>query len=594
MSVPPRKTIDTEYRWDLSQIFATGEDWDTSCEDLETKIERFESTLVAPPESTTDLEAFLDSIADLYRRKQRLELYATLEQDGTDRDGADERMRRYHDLSTEFESVIAGALRVLQETDDETLDALAVDLDDRRRYLSNLRSQAERRRSSEVETVVGRFSEARAAPDRVIVAATAEDFEPTAVERPDGTRVELTRGRLQRELSNPDRAYRKRAYENFHAELDRFEETIATAYVEKLKGTSALADVRGYDSLRDQAFHGSTYPESGLECLLPTEVHDTMLDAVRGNLGPRRRARRLRTDRLDVDTLRQWDLDVSVVEAPEPEIPYEEARNHIVEAIAPLESDYQDRLEAFLADDRVDVYECEGKRNDIPAYCPSSSEDGAFVMLNYQDDVRTMFYLCHELGHAMHTAHHREGPSMYATCPRPVEEVPSILHELLLVDHCLEEGGALADHARNRLLQFVDGNFYNATMWSAFTHRLATAIENGEDPDAGQIASEFASLQTEFDPVTEFPDRARKNWLNSSLYREPYHFYQYVLGVTGALSVRDLLQSGDLTAEEYRDFLRSTGRFDPVDLFDQLGLDVTSAEPYERAAETFEAYLDEI
>ena len=66
-----------------------------------------------------------------------------------------------------------------------------------------------------------------------------------------------------------------------------------------------------------------------------------------------------------------------------------------------------------------------------------------------------------------------------------------------------------------------------------------------------------------------------------------------VLGATGALVVRERLSEGSLTQSEYRDFLRNTGRRDPLAQFDRLGIDVTSATPYERAAEAFSGYLDE-
>lgn len=152
---------------------------------------------------------------------------------------------------------------------------------------------------------------------------TTEDFDPPEVERPDGTRTELTPGRYRRALSHPDRGYRKRAYEAYHAAFDRFARTLGTAYAEKLVAASTLADVRSYDSVRQLQFRHEYYPETGL-------------------------------------------------------------------ALAPLGSDYQQKAEEFFAADRIDASPHENRRNDI-GYCPSSADDGAFILMNYQDDVESMF-----------------------------------------------------------------------------------------------------------------------------------------------------------------------------------------------------------
>ena len=605
MSLPDSTEIDPRYRIDLTRIFEPPADWDDARKALAADIESFAATQRRELRSTADLAALADELAALCRRKASLELYAELSQHTRDDPAADDRMRRFRALEREFDEAVATGFQTLRETDDARFDDLVASLDERRHYAENLREQATYRRSPEVEDAVGAFAEARSAPDRTILAVTTEDLSPPTLERPDGTTVEVTYGRYRQEVSRPDRAFRRRVYETFHDELARFESTLATAYAEKLKAASALADVREFDSLRQAQFHHRAYPESGLTASLPTEVHDAMLAAVRENLGPRERERQVRAEALGIDRVRPWDRTAPLLDVPEPDVPFEAARDHVVAAMAPLGQAYQERVRSFFAERRVDAFEYAGKRNDIPAYCPSSATDGAFVLMNFQEDVRSTFYLAHELGHAMHVAHHREGPAMYATCPRPLEEIPSFLHELLLVEHFLDEtgtdgppgageDGALAGHALTRLVRCIEGNFYGAATWSASQHRLATAVDRGEDLDADRIADAFLDVHETFDPAIPWSERDRKGWLLGSMIREPYHSYQYVLGMTGALAVRDQLASGALSPADYRQFLRETGRRPAVESFDRLGLDVRTAEPYERAADRFERYLEEV
>jgi len=591
-SLPARDDVSPEYRFDLTRIFESPDEWADAATTLREDLDALESRADESLETADDLRALLELVEDCYRRKQRLDLYVTLYGNvNTESDEAADLQRQFRDLESEFEPAVAAVKRRLRATDDDRLDALVAELDDYRRYAESLREQAERVRSPDAEDAVAAHGEVRSAPTRVIRAITTEDFDPPSVERPDGETVSLRYGNYREELSHPNREYRKRVYEAYRDEMDRFENALARAYAEKLAAANAEVEVRGYGSIRDRDFR-ATYPESGLEPGLPGEVHDAMLDAVRDNLKPYHRAQAVRRERLDVEELRPWDLEASIADAPAPEIPYEEAKSDVLDALAPLGDEYVSRARSFFEERRIDVFPTESKRTDIPAYCPSSAEDGAFVLANYREDVRTASFVCHELGHALNVTYHREGPTRYATCPTAICEIPSILHELLLVERWMEQGGALADHARNRLLEFLGGNFYGSAMHSAFDHRLATAVEDGEDLSAERVRETYADLLGEFRPEVAYEDRAGRNWLGRGL-RPPYSSFQYVLGATGALVVRDRLREGSLSPAEYRDFLRHTGRRDLLDQFDALGLDVTSADPYERAAEALEGYLDE-
>lgn len=592
MSLPDHADRPSRYTWDTEQLFDHPDDWQHARDELRADLDADD-----PPATSLDdadeARHLVDTVADWFRRTQRLELYATLRDCISDRDAASDRMGAARELSSAVETAVAGRLARLRRTDDSTLDRIETALDERAHYFASLRRQAARRREPAVEAVVEQFAEQRSSADRIVRAVTNEDRDPPTVEGPDGDERTITQGRYHGELAHTDRAYRRRVYESYLDELAGFEGTLATAYHEKLAAASALADVRGFDSIRELHLTGRSYPESGLTFRCPSAVHDTLIESVADSLGPRERARALRADRLGIDAVRPWDTAVPLADDPAPDVPYDDAVEHVVAALAPLGEDYQQRAREFFDQRRVDVYECADKRSDIPAFCPSSADDGAYILLNYQRDVRTLFHLAHELGHALHVDHHREGPAMYATGPRPISEVPSLLHEILLTEHLVADGGPLAAHARNRLLDSLDRMLYGQAATAAFKRRLATAVDDGETLHADRIADAYRETQARFDPALEQGDRSRYEWLTGALYREAFHHYQYVIGAVGALTVRESLRDGDLDAGRYRAFLTSTGRTDPLEAFADLGLHLRTSEPYERATAAFEGYLDE-
>jgi len=592
MSLPDHADRPSRYTWDTAQIYETPADWEAAREDLTSDLDA-DDPPATPIESADEGRALVDTVADWFRRSQRLELYATLRDCISDRDEASDRMAANRELSSAVETAVARRLDRLRRTDEATLDRIETALDERRHYFASLRRQATHRREPAVETVVEQFADQRSSADRIVRAVKNDDFDPPTVETPAGERRTITQGRYPGAVSHADRPYRRRVYESYLDELASFEGTLASASHEKLAAASTLADTRGFDSTRELQLTGRSYPESGLEFQFPPDCHDTMIDAIGDCIGPRERARDLRADRLGIETVRPWDRAASLADAPAPEIAYDDAVEHVISALAPLGEDYQQRAREFVLDRRVDVYECADKRSDIPAFCPSSAEDGAYILLNYQHDVRTLFHQCHELGHALHVEHHREEPTMYATGPRPISEVPSILHEILLTESLVEAGGPLAAHARNRLHKSLDNMLYGQAANAAFKRRLASAVDDGETLSPDRIADAYADVQARFDPTLEQCDRSRYEWLTGALFRDAFHHYQYVLGAVGALHVRESLRDGDLDTHEYRDLLRSTGRVDPLEAFGNLGIDLRTSAPYKRATAAFDGYLDE-
>ena len=593
MNLPSRDDVDPQYRFDLTRIFETPDEWVEAREALEQRLARLESVAADPPTNGTELATVLDLTEECYQRKQRLDLYTTLSASvNMSSDEAATRERQFRELEADFEPIVASVRRCLGGLADAEFEEILSELDESNYYAQNLRVQASRMREPAIEEAVATHAEARSAPTRIHRATTTEDFDPPTIERPDGDPVDLSVGNMRTELSHSDRDYRQTVYETYHEEMERFEATLTRTMAEKLSAVATEAEIRGYDSIRDRDLRG-TYPESGLEPAVPEMVHETLVAAVRDNLEPYHRAQRLRRDRLGVNTLRPWDRRVPTADASPPELKYEEATSLILDALAPLGEEYVDRARSFLSDRRIDVFSTEDKRTDIPAYCPSSAADGAFVLANFYRDVRTMFYIAHELGHALTAMLYQVEPTRYATTPMAICEVPSILHEVLLAEHCLDAGGALAEHTRDRLIECLSGNFYRNARSAAFNHRLATTIEAGDELSPAVAHEAYAELLAEFDPIVKFPDGGGREWLGRG-QRIPYSSYQYVLGATGALVVRDRLRDESLLPAEYREFLRTIGRHPPVESFGILGVDVLSDDPYERAAATFDDYLDRL
>ena len=623
--IQQRSTIPDRYRWEPTAVYRTNEAFDQEYETATTLLENLRTDLAEPPADAATAVTVFERFERLCAARTRLELGAEIRQtiDLTDEEGA-RRQDEVRRLSSEITTLTTDLRRYVREHADrlETFrdedDALASPgheddtLAPFDRFCENV--LAAPTGDPELRRCFDAFGDVLDATDRILLAIGDEDFEPPTVVTPDGERETVTWARRIQLLKHPDRTFRRRVYEVFYGALEEDANAIATTWIEKLRSHARQAEALGYDSIRHRALSKASYPETGIHLEFPVEAHDTLCETVTDELEPYHRLARLRRDHVARDViaredgasvddlsdtspsveLRPWDRMVPLTTLPEPTIPYDEARAHVLEAVEPLGRDYRDRLERFLDDRRVDVYHTEDARE--VTYCLSASGEGAYVSLCYDGGVRSVFALAHELGHAMETELRGEiRRPLYETTPRPVEEVPSMLHEFLLADHLLAVGDPpLREHVRNRLLTVVAGNVYGAVRNARFTRQACRAIEEDGTLTRSRLDDVNADLHATFHPEIEPDDHWERSWLARAHVREPYHHYQYALGVTGAIAVTDALDVGSLSTDAYREFLEFGGTKPAIDQFAHLGVDLETPTPYRRAADRLDGLCDRV
>ena len=617
----PRSAVPERHRWDLSRVFTDADAWEAAHDELTDRIDN----LHAHAERATDSAAALNDALSTYERAvrlgQRVSLYASLrEKTDTADEGRHERATRARRTSDALEEAKRALFRHLtshpdaverhREADrgEASVSASGRERSDRHAsrdavddrfagLLDDVLREREHTLGPEGERVLAAVSDVLDSPKRTYWTVTNEEFDAPTVDGPDRDAVEVTWLRLQTALRHPDRQFRKRAFEAYYDRLGRVEGTATQAIADVVASHAARAEARNYDSVREMAFRKETYLSTGRRLALPESVHDTLTETVRGTLGPWHRAHQCRRDVLGVERLGPWALRVPLatrrddVPDPDPEVPIDEAYDLLLDAVAPLGEEYRETLARLLEERRVDALPYQN-REDVLGFRPWGYDPGPYLFVTYDGTVKGASILAHELGHSVAAEHLRQARDpLDATMPRPVEEVPSLLHELLLADHVFDERSDLAPFARDRLLECLGGNLFRTARNAVFAHRAHRHVEDGGDLGRERLAGWHADLVAEFQPAVEPPETDRR-WLAGSYRREPYHHYQYVLGVAGATAVFDGLRGGDLTPADYRSFLRTGATEDAVTMLSQLGADPREAATYERAAAVFDRYVD--
>ncbi|WP_226022770.1 oligoendopeptidase F [Halomicrobium salinisoli] len=595
-SVPERSEIDEEYKWDLESLYADDEAWEADYEAAEELIEDLAAYEGRATEDAATLLATLETYEELMRTVANVSAYARMRKDeDTTRDEYQALTARTESLSADASSAgsfLEPELQQLEWDDVEAMMDEEPELEEYEHFFDDVLRMKEHTRSAEVEELMAELSEVTGAPGEVYNMLANADMAFPTVEDPDGEEQPITLNNFTTLQKEPDREFRRRVYEAFYDEWETVRNAVGAAYKNSVKTDVKTARARNYDTAREAALDGPN---------VPVEVYDTLVDTVRENLDALHRHAELKresvTDRADDgdDELRMWDLYMPLVREESPDVEYDQAREYVVDAVAPLGEDYQSRVAEGLDSRWVDVYETRNKQSG--AYSGGTYDSQPYILLNYQDDVSSMYTLAHELGHSLHSEYtSEEQPYVYSGYEIFVAEVASTVNETLLTHHLLEtvEDEVLRRHVLNEYLERFRSTLFRQTMFAEFEHRTHRMVEEGDPLTPDRLDDLYAGLKGDYYAPAELDDRIAREWMRIPHFYRAFYVYQYATGISAAVALVDgILDEGEPAARSYREFLRSGSRKYPLELLRDAGVDMSSADPIETATGAYRDYLDE-
>lgn len=588
--IPERTEVPDEYKWDLSRLCTSDEEWERYFNEFSSRIGEVEQFKGRLGESAEKLRACLDLLNEIGQYEERLGYYAQLRMSENAGDSAhQERFSRFMQVATKAETLSSFVTPEIQAIPDDTMEQFleTEELAPFRIHLRKLLRYKPHVLSEREERLLAMQEEVNQTPQKSFGALTDVDMDFGTVETPEGDRA-LSQSSFSALMQHANRDVRKRAFEQFFGEFEKHKNTITHLYAGSVNLDIYKTRVRNFPSSRAAALFPDDVPES---------VYDNLIDTVHANFDTLHRYYDLRRRALGLDKLHIYDTKVPLVGDVKMHHTYEQAVETVVTALAPLGGEYTQTLRQGLLGGWVDRYENKGKRSG--AFSAGSYIGDPYILMNFKEDVlRDVFTLAHEGGHSMHSWYSvRNNPFQHYHYTIFEAEVASTFNEQLLYKHLIEQTeGKTRAYLINSQIDDIIGTLFRQTMFAEYEKICHEMVEAGRPITVDSLRREYRKLlEAYFGEPTELDEVADIEGMRIPHFYRAFYVYKYATGISAAISLSDrVLSGGEKERKDYFEFLKSGGSRFPIESLQIAGVDMTESQPIQKAIDLFAKRLDEL
>ena len=591
-----RDEIDKQYKWKLSDLYQSIDDWKDRKTWLEKEIEKigfFKGTLSS---SGKKLFEALDFYSTLEKEFLRLYAYASMLSDQDTR--ASEPMglkQEMTHLQTRLKSVSAFYEPEILTIAEDKIDTFYKDtseLKTYRQYLDDILRRKKHTLNQSEERLVAQAGLMAGTAHEVFNILSNADLPYPKVVLSDKKeiRVDPTNYTLYRESKN--RSDRKKIFESFFETLQIFHRTFGTQLYGELKKNLFYKNVRHYDS----SLHASLDRDN-----IPAEVFHKLIENVNKNLDTLHRYLRLRGKMLGIDDLQFYDAYSSITKEVDLTYTYDQAKELIRISLGRLGEEYNAIINKSFDENWIDVFPNPGKRTG--AYMDGIAYDvHPYILLNYKGKYNDVSTLTHELGHALHSYFSNKNQD-YVNSHYPIflAEVASTVNEALLMDHMLihisdkEERLALLGNQ----LDGFRGTLFRQTQFAEFEFKIHELTEKGESLTGDRFTKLYLEIFKKYyghdDGVMTIEDLYGVEWAYIPHFYYNFYVYQYSTSFTASQAiVSKILNNEPGIIDKYLHFLSSGCSEYAIPTLQKVGVDMTGDEPFDLTIKKMNQVMDEI
>jgi oligoendopeptidase F len=267
----------------------------------------------------------------------------------------------------------------------------------------------------------------------------------------------------------------------------------------------------------------------------------------------------------------------------------------IIASCAPCGQEYQQYVHDLLCVKQCVMLKSSMSTDDSSEFQTGMGTD-TFIRVLWVNDISSVFTLAHEIGHATSSVINGAGFSLGTG--EPLQEVPSYLHEILLMRYYrekLQTSQERAHFAWHELI-WMYYSLFNPFLTHSFELAVNQHLLDGECALTPQLVdSMWGSLWAQTHGGRDMqPGTWSRRWINISHLYTPFYCWQYTWHFLIALLIDDGMASGTIQPSDLLAYLRQPTYMPPDKALLTLGINIQSSRYLDRAYKIVQKRILEI
>ena len=394
----------------------------------------------------------------------------------------------------------------------------------------------------------------------------------------DGKQEELNLSEILSLLHESDRGLRRRALETLYEGLAGHGQVLTFVYDTLLQDHLTMDRLRHYRDPMAQRHLANEIDGAAVK---------TLMDVVENNYSLAQDYFRLKAKLLQLPRLALYDQYAPVGKEVKP-FPYNQAQQAILDAFGAFDPKFRQIGAEFFAKNWIDAEIRKGKRGG--AFCASPSPRlHPYILCNYDDNLRDVMTVAHELGHGLHGSLSRKQNYFNYDTPLTTAETASVFGEMLVFDYLLDR--QTEPQAQIALLagkiEDIFATVFRQNVLTRFEELAFSARKKKRlTPEAlGNLWLRANSRY--YGDAVDIPEGYRWGWSYIPHFiHSRFYCYSYVFGQLLVLALyRMYKDEGKSFAPKYLALLEAGGSDSPETLLKPLGVDIHDAAFWQKGFE---------
>ena len=591
-----RSKIPDEYKWDLTSIYPSDQAWRAAKEKLASELPRlrqFQGTLAS---SASRLADALETQSSFDKELARLFVFASMRSD------EDTRVSTYQGMQQEMIQLgsILGTEGAFIEPEILKMDNATIErfiaqeprLHVFRHYLDDIARRRAHTLSNAEEKLLAGSTVMASGPSSVFGIFADADFPYPSITLSNGKTIKLDKAAFSLHRASPSREDRQKVMEAFFTALGKYRGTFGSMMNSNVQTSVFYAHARNYDNSLEATLDQPN---------IPISVYSRLVEGVNRNLPTFQRYLKLRKRMMGLSDLHYYDLYAPLVSSVDTKYSVDVAESNILDALAPLGSEYAAGAKRAFTERWIDMYPNEGKT--AGAYSNGAAYDvHPYMLLNYNGKYDDMSTLAHELGHTMHSYFsNKNQPYPLSSYPIFVAEVASTFNEALLIDYTLKhtQDDATRLSLLGNYLEGIKGTVFRQTQFAEFELRMHEMVEKGQPLTGDALSKLYSEIVKKYyghdQGICIVDDYIANEWAFIPHFYNSFYVFQYATSFTASAALSEKVLSGDPGAtQRYLKFISAGKSKYPIELLQDAGVDMTTDEPLELTVKKMNRVMDEM